>query len=170
MKYYNYRKWPSQGFELGPCHMIQICLTCSTTEPTGNVAGWIVRHIDSASNDNCDSNNNHATTMAPTTRRGWPPRHATWLDGRYTPTRQVNFVVTTVIVLLSPFGVTWSRGPYPPLACLPQQRAFNLMSRPSLPTPLTTRPPHSTTRPQTKWGPHRCPGWTCQGRGLQKRW
>jgi hypothetical protein len=47
--------------------MIQICLAHSTTEPTGNVAGWIVCLIDSASDDNHDGNDNHATTKAATT-------------------------------------------------------------------------------------------------------
>ncbi len=36
-----------KGFELGPCHMIRICLMHSTAEPTSSITAWIVHHIDS---------------------------------------------------------------------------------------------------------------------------
>ena len=70
-----------QGFELGPCHMIQIFPTRSTAEPTSSVTTWKVHLIGSASPTRASKtqstvmghdDNRHGggddTTMAATTR------------------------------------------------------------------------------------------------------
>src|SRR6266851_8090618 len=110
--------------------MIQICLMHSTTEPTGNIAGWIVRLIDSASDDNrtqwqrqpCNHhgrNNSTRTTATPHYMTRWQiyPDMMSQLCRRRC--RHAPLAVKKQRCL--PFRVVWSREPYPPLAHLPRQ-------------------------------------------------
>ena len=39
------------GFELGPCHMIEICIACSTTKPNRGVTARIVPYSKLSSSE-----------------------------------------------------------------------------------------------------------------------